>query len=121
VKACLRAFPQREILIMVDAPTPELVEQAANRLQRALEADPELFLSVANRRAGAFLQRAAVTADCRAQERGGLADACRRPDWDVGRRPQSARNARRLVARPRWRAAQGGRSRRHGSHDDNGR
>src|SRR5215471_8877876 len=33
VKAFLRAFPQREILIMVDAPTPELVEQAANRLR----------------------------------------------------------------------------------------
>src|SRR5499427_3449449 len=46
VKAFLRAFLQREILIMVDAPTPELVEQAANRLQRVLEADPELFLSV---------------------------------------------------------------------------
>jgi hypothetical protein len=29
VKAFLRAFPQREILVVVDAPTPEFVEQAA--------------------------------------------------------------------------------------------
>jgi hypothetical protein len=33
VEAFLRAFPQREILVVVDAPTLELVEQAANRLQ----------------------------------------------------------------------------------------
>jgi hypothetical protein len=65
VKAFLRAFPQREILIMVDAPTPELVEQAANRLQRALEADPELFLSVRQPQGGSFF--ATGCCNCRLQ------------------------------------------------------
>ena len=65
VKALLRAFPQRGILIMVDAPTPELVEQAANRLQRVLEADPELFLSVRQPQGGSFF--ATGCCNCRLQ------------------------------------------------------
>jgi len=57
VKAFVRAFPQREILVVVDAPTQELVEQAANRLQRALEADPGLFPSVRQSQGGRFFER----------------------------------------------------------------
>jgi hypothetical protein len=57
VRDFLRAFPQREILVVVDAPTPELVEQAANRLQRALEANPEMFPSVGDPQAGSFFER----------------------------------------------------------------
>src|SRR5215467_7634624 len=57
VKAFLRAFPQREILVVVDAPTPELVEQAANRLQQVLEANPELFPLVRQPQGGSFFER----------------------------------------------------------------
>ena len=57
VKAFLSAFPQREILVVVDAPTPELVEQAANRLQQVFEANPELFLSVRQPQGGSFFER----------------------------------------------------------------
>ncbi|WP_143199022.1 hypothetical protein [Bradyrhizobium sp. NAS80.1] len=67
IKAFLKAFPQREILVVVDAPTPELVEQAANRLQQVLEARPELFPSVRQpERAEAFL-RATGCCICRLQ------------------------------------------------------
>ena len=57
VKAFLSAFPQREILVVVDAPTPELVEQSANRLQQVLEANPELFYSVRQPQGGSFFER----------------------------------------------------------------
>jgi hopanoid biosynthesis associated RND transporter like protein HpnN len=57
VRGFLRVFPQREILVVVDAPTPELVEQAANRLQRALEANPEMFPSVRQPQGGNFFER----------------------------------------------------------------
>jgi uncharacterized protein len=57
VKAFLRAFPQREILVVVDAPTPELVEQAANRLEEALQSNPEMFLSVRQPNGGGFFER----------------------------------------------------------------
>src|SRR5262249_21727827 len=57
VKRFLAAFPQREILVVVDAPTPELVEQAANRLQQALEANPEMFQAVRQPQGGSFFER----------------------------------------------------------------
>jgi len=57
VKLFLDAFPQREILAVVDAPTPELVEQAANRLQQALEANPEMFLAVRQPQGAGFFER----------------------------------------------------------------
>ncbi|MFB9261831.1 MMPL family transporter [Bradyrhizobium erythrophlei] len=57
VKGFLRAFPQRDILVVVDAPTPELVEQAADRLQLALEAKPEMFPSVRQPQGGRFFER----------------------------------------------------------------
>ena len=57
VKAFLKAFPQREILVVVDAPTPELVEQAANRLQEALQSNSEMFPSVRQPSGGNFFER----------------------------------------------------------------
>jgi len=57
VKLFLDVFPQREILAVVDAPTPELVEQAANRLQQALEANPEMFLAVRQPQGAGFFER----------------------------------------------------------------
>jgi uncharacterized protein len=78
VKRFLDAFPQREILAVVDAPTPELVEQAANRLQQALEANPKMFLAVRQPQDAGFF------------ERNGLLylpteEVKRMADWDVGR------------------------------------
>lgn len=57
VQRFLGAFPQREILVVVDAPTPELVERAADRLQHALEANPELFPAVRQPQGGSFFAR----------------------------------------------------------------
>src|SRR5262249_7985389 len=57
VKRFLEAFPQREILVVVDAPTPELVEQAANRVQQALEANPEMFPAVRQPQGASFFER----------------------------------------------------------------
>src|SRR5262249_11758522 len=57
VKDFLNAFPQREILVVVNSPTPELVEQAANRLRQALEANPEIFPAVRQPQGGSFFER----------------------------------------------------------------
>jgi uncharacterized protein len=57
VKGFLNAFPQREILVVVDASTPELVEQAANRLQQSLEANPKIFPAVRQPQGGSFFER----------------------------------------------------------------
>jgi uncharacterized protein len=57
VKAFLRAFPQREILVVVEAPSAELVEQAADRLQEALQSNPEMFPSVRQPQGESFFKR----------------------------------------------------------------
>ena len=57
VQNFLRAFPQREILVVVEAPTPELVEQAAGRLQEALQSNPEMFPSVREPQGDIFFKR----------------------------------------------------------------
>jgi hypothetical protein len=57
VNQFLDAFPQREILAVVDGPTPELVEQAANKLEQALRANPELFPAVRQPQSGSFFER----------------------------------------------------------------
>src|SRR5215467_2679241 len=51
------AFPQREILAVIDAPTPELADQAATRLQQALEARPDVFPAVRQPQSGSFFER----------------------------------------------------------------
>src|SRR5262249_30622376 len=48
------AFPQRAILAVIDAPTPELADQVATRLQQALEARPDVSLRFASRKAAVF-------------------------------------------------------------------
>src|SRR5262245_54932553 len=53
-KQFVDAFPQREILVVIDAPTPELVEQAAARLQPALEARSDMFPAVRQLQTGSF-------------------------------------------------------------------
>jgi hopanoid biosynthesis associated RND transporter like protein HpnN len=53
----LNTFPQREILAVVDAPTPELVERATTRLAAALEQRPNLFPAVRQPQSGAFFER----------------------------------------------------------------
>ena len=60
VKQFLDAFPQREVLAVIDAPTPELVEQAAARLQQALEARPDVFPAVRQPQSGSFFERNAL-------------------------------------------------------------
>src|SRR5262249_20896798 len=57
VQEFVAAFPEREILAVVDAPTPELVEQAATRLGQALAARPDLFPTVRQPQSGSFFAR----------------------------------------------------------------
>jgi uncharacterized protein len=52
-----KAFPQREILVVVDAPTPELVEQASNKLAAALTAQTKLIRSIRQPQGGNFFDR----------------------------------------------------------------
>ena len=50
-------FPQRDIIVVLDAPTPELVEQATNRLAAALAAHPERFRAVSRPGSGSFFEQ----------------------------------------------------------------
>src|SRR5260370_31882652 len=53
----LEAFPQRKILVVIDAPTPELVEQAAAKLAQALATHSDLIRSVRQTQSGSFFTR----------------------------------------------------------------
>lgn len=53
----LSAFPEQGILVVVEAPTPELVDQASGRLASALAADKENFKSVEAIQGGSFFAR----------------------------------------------------------------
>src|SRR6266852_3687077 len=53
----MAAFPQREILAVVDAPTPELVEQAATKLAEALQARHDVIRAVRQPQSGSFIER----------------------------------------------------------------
>ena len=63
----LRDFPQREILVVVDAPTPELVDQASTKLAGALREHPDRFPAVSQPGSGSFYEaeRIIVLADSR--------------------------------------------------------
>ena len=56
----LDPFPQEGMLVVVDAPTPELVDQAAAKLTAALAADREHFRSVQALQGGEFFARNAL-------------------------------------------------------------
>jgi uncharacterized protein len=56
----LDAFPEQGMLVVVDAPTPELVDQAAAKLTAALAADHEHFQSVQALQGGEFFARNAL-------------------------------------------------------------
>jgi uncharacterized protein len=49
-----KRFPERDIVIVLNAPSPELVDQAAIKLTGALQARPDRFVSVAEPGGGAF-------------------------------------------------------------------
>jgi hypothetical protein len=53
----MKAFPQPEMLVVVDAPTPELVDQASTRLAEALANRPDRFRAVHEMQGGPFFQR----------------------------------------------------------------
>ena len=53
----LKDFPQQQIIVVVDAPTSELVDQAAAKLVGALRQHPERFLSVSEPGSGPFFER----------------------------------------------------------------
>src|SRR5713226_6028270 len=53
----MAAFPQREILAVVDAPTPELVEQAATKLAEVLQGRPDVIRAVRQPQSGSFFER----------------------------------------------------------------
>ena len=53
----LESFPQRQILVVIDAPTPELVEQATSKLAQALATRSDLIHSVRQIQGGNFFAR----------------------------------------------------------------
>ena len=53
----LELFPQRQILVVIDAPTPELVEQATAKLAQALATRSDLIHSVRQPQGGNFFAR----------------------------------------------------------------
>src|SRR5262249_52900850 len=53
----MRTFPQFGIIVVIDAPTPELAEHASTELTRALQAHPERFLAVSHPGSGKFFEQ----------------------------------------------------------------
>jgi uncharacterized protein len=53
----LKDFPQQEIIIVVDAPTPELAEQASAKLAAGLRQHSDRFLAVSEPGSGSFFER----------------------------------------------------------------
>ncbi|MBV9152093.1 MAG: MMPL family transporter [Alphaproteobacteria bacterium] len=53
----IETYPQHDVLVIVDAPTPELADVAAARLTAALAADTRHFKSVQQPQGGAFFAR----------------------------------------------------------------
>jgi hopanoid biosynthesis associated RND transporter like protein HpnN len=53
----MAAFPQREVLVVVDAPTPELVEQAATKLGETLQDRHDHIRAVRQLQSGSFFER----------------------------------------------------------------
>src|SRR5258708_37507289 len=53
----MKAFPQFGIIVVIDAPTPELAEQASTALTRALRAHPERFIAVSHPGIGKFFEQ----------------------------------------------------------------
>jgi uncharacterized protein len=51
------AFPERGIVVVLEAPTPELADDAASRLSEALEARQDLFAAVSQLGGGGFFAR----------------------------------------------------------------
>ncbi len=56
-KQFMAIFPTREILVVVDAPTPELVEQATIKFAEALQARSDLIHTVRQPQSGSFFER----------------------------------------------------------------
>src|SRR5215467_12471818 len=53
----MRSFPQPDVMVVVDAPTPELVDQAATRLVEGLTARRDVIRAVHQPQAGEFFER----------------------------------------------------------------
>ncbi|HKD35845.1 MAG TPA: MMPL family transporter, partial [Pirellulales bacterium] len=53
----MKTFPQFGIIVVLDAPTPELAEHASTELTRALLAHPERFRSVSHPGSGKFFEQ----------------------------------------------------------------
>ncbi len=53
----MKAFPQPEMLVVIDAPTPELVDQASTQLAQALTHRPDRFRAVHEMQGGPFFER----------------------------------------------------------------
>jgi hopanoid biosynthesis associated RND transporter like protein HpnN len=53
----LRDFPQQQIIVVIDAPTSELVDQATTKLVAALRQRPDRFLAVSEPGGGRFFER----------------------------------------------------------------
>ena len=53
----MRSFPQPDVLVVVDAPTPELVEEATTKLAQALAARRDIIRAVHQPQSGEFFER----------------------------------------------------------------
>ena len=53
----MRSFPQPDILVVIDAPTPELVEEATTKLVEALTARRDVIRAVHQPQSGEFFER----------------------------------------------------------------
>ena len=74
----LSAFPDQGILVVVDAPTPELVNEASAKLTAALGADSQHFSAVEAVQGGSFFAREGLST-CRRKRSLGWPAGWRKP------------------------------------------
>ena len=92
----MKAFPQPDVLVVVDAPTPELVEEASTKLANALASRSDVIRTVRPSSGGAVFSNATGYYTCRPSELAGLTDGLVKAGSspsDASRRPPALRGA----------------------------
>jgi hypothetical protein len=86
----LKNFPQQKIVVVIDAPTSEQVEQASAKFLTALRQRPDLFLAASEPGSGRFFEQNGLLflPRCRGRPHHGAIERRRHLYRDARRRPQ---------------------------------
>ncbi len=111
-----KAFPQFETIVaVIDAPTPELVDEATDALVARLSQQKDLFHSIVQLKGGSFFAQNGLLFETDRRSRAAIAGAHAgaTPDPGAGRRPVAARHHSGFAIRPARRAGRPAHARQH--------